>query len=318
MKIAFLVDNTAQESFYVKDGCAYRLDTDEPYYVHNGISNKYFIACYGIPFAVKNGYYINWYSNGLPDIDFDVIFVVLEKDIPECNVSALRKKYPNAILIATTKERNPNVYCPPSRIQLFNECDKVVIPYFNISDELKSRVNKEIHSYAVPYDIDLINNLYYKQNRIEALFIGSNRWAPNRGLHQTMQLASMLQQETNLPVITETTDYKNLKPGMIEKWLELKSNYTLCLNVDGPEQSVGQVAIQCAILGVIHIGGVTESAQFLFPSTSGMDLNKLKNTTLELLHNYDLRIKIMQDAYNEVINKYSFNAFNNNLQNILK
>lgn len=317
MKIAYLVDNAAQESFYVKDGCAYRLDNNEPYYVHNGISNKYFIACFGIPFAVKNGYYVNWYSNGLPDIDFDVIFVVLEKNIPEYNVTALRKKYPNALLIATTKEKNPNVYCPTSRIQLFNECDKIVIPYFNISNELKSKVNKEIYSYAVPYDIDLINNLYYKQDRKESLFIGSNRWASDRGLFQTMQLASMIHTETNIPIITETTDYANPKPGMIEKWLELKSNYTFCLNVDGPEQSVGQIAIQCAILGVIHIGGVTESAEFLFPSLCGMDLNTLKNNFTNIVSDYNKRLEIMQFAYDKVIERYSFNSFNKNLGRIL-
>ena len=315
LKIGYLVDSAGQDSYQIKNGKAYILGTDEPFYSTNGISNEYFTACFGIPFAVGDGYFVNWRKNGLPDIDFDVIYVVIEKRPRQYNLQAIRDKYPNAYLIATTKERNPNDFLPDSRIKLFNDCDSVVIPYGYVSDELKSKINKKIYSYYVPYDVELIYDRYYKEDRKEVLFVGSNRWAPNRGLDETIMFTKYLSDKHHIPYSLETT----IREGItyIDDWLNLKSKYTFCINIDGPEQGVGQVAIQCAILGVIHIGSVTESAQYLFPTTCGMNLQELEKRFDEIVNDPEERLRIIQYAWDKVWERYSYEAFNNNLQTIL-
>ena len=106
----------------VRNRKAYKLsDPEVPYQFHHSVGNECFIGFWGYPF-VFDGCFINWSEwNELPNLDLDVIFVVIEKRIDECKIEYLRKKYPNSIIIGYLKETwNWNIEWE-SRIKIFNE-----------------------------------------------------------------------------------------------------------------------------------------------------------------------------------------------------
>jgi hypothetical protein len=80
MKFGLLIDKCAQESFQIIDGQSYLLDSNIPYETSNSIGNKTHMSIFQYPFLFNNtGYFINLKKTGLPDIDFDIIFLVREK-----------------------------------------------------------------------------------------------------------------------------------------------------------------------------------------------------------------------------------------------
>ena len=186
----------------------------------------------------------------------------------------------------------------------------------NISTELQSKFSNPIHTCMIPYDIDLLYDLFYKDERTESILIGSNRWAPNRGLQETLSFANTINHIYPDLLIESRTNYKEQSDTMLYDWLEYNSRFSFCFNLDGPEQFCGQVGIQCAVLGVIQIGGVTESSEYLFPETSGLDPHKLLPIFSELYNDVDKRNILITKAWSRVNKLYSFPAVKQQILNI--
>ena len=173
MKFALIVDSCKVNSYLVRDGKAYTLSNpDIPYQFHHSVGNECFIGFWGYPF-VFDGCFINWSEwNELPNLDLDVIFVVIEKRIDECKIEYLRKKYPNSIIIGYLKETwNWNIEWE-SRIKIFNECDKVFICVsdINLFPELINHCSSEISFLPQPVNVDYLYDNFYSEYKSESIF----------------------------------------------------------------------------------------------------------------------------------------------------
>ena len=65
------------------------------------------------------------------------------------------------------------------------------------------------------------------------------------------------------------------------------------------------MAVQCAALGIINVGGVQDSNEILFPSLASNDLNKLEEIFKTIHNNSDKREEVIQTAFNKAKSHYS-------------
>ena len=85
------------------------------------------------------------------------------------------------------------------------------------------------------------------------------------------------------------------------------SESTFCVNCD-PEPQQGQQGIQCAILGVINIGGVNDSHHTLFPQTANNDFTALEEEFEKCIGDTEYRISRIKEAFDAANKVYSFEA----------
>jgi hypothetical protein len=79
----------------------------------------------------------------------------------------------------------------------------------------------------------------------------------------------------------------------------------------------GQQAMQCAALGVIHIGGENDSHKILWPETATNDLATLESCLNEYLNNYNKRLQVIQYAYDKLNEVYSYESIYSKTKNLL-
>ena len=107
MKLAYVVDSCAQNSFYVKDGVGYDFIKHKPYAHNRSINPSLTISSWNFPFLFGDGCFLNlieWVKEDLdfPDYDLDIILYGCERAGLDnetkhlYSVDRLRKKYPNA------------------------------------------------------------------------------------------------------------------------------------------------------------------------------------------------------------------------------
>lgn len=97
-----------------------------------------------------------------------------------------------------------------------------------------------------------------------------------------------------------------------DDWLREIALAQFCLNMDNTP-NIGQVAIECAMLDCLHLGGKTDAAEALFPETATNDEAKLEFFVERFLENAP-----MPDFQQRVWNRHSFEAFRIRLSEILK
>ena len=132
MNFAMIIDGCLQRSYYVKNSKSYRFETDEPYSHHHSIGNECHLGLWGYPFLF-DGYFLNWTEfDDLPTLDLDLILVAIEKKPNQYNVSMLREKYPNAIIISFVKESHWIHSTVQQRLEFFKACDFNTFPWKKI------------------------------------------------------------------------------------------------------------------------------------------------------------------------------------------
>jgi len=305
MNFALIVDKCVQNSFYVKDKQAYKMVDDSPYVWHHSIDGRCSMGPFAYPFLFE-GHLINWPEwDVLPELDLDVIFLVIEKNNHIYDIDQVRKKYPNAKIYATIKE----LYFYDgyeARIDLFQKADAVVIPYkesiYEIFPNLEKDVGHTLHYLPQPYDIDFLYERFYKQNRLERIFSYIPPHPPRRG--HTEEFANYLGDKYDIPVTRRETGYS---PTQWLDFLNMFSESTFCVNCD-PEPQQGQQGIQCAILGVVNIGGINDSHHTLFPQTANNDFAALEEEFIKYIGDTEYRISRIKDAFDKANAVYSFEA----------
>lgn len=318
MKFALILESSLQKSFSVRDKCAYKLGTNQIYDWHSSIRVNDEMTTMG-PFAypfIFEGDYLNWAElETLPPNGYDVIFCALEKHPDKYSVSQIRKAYPNAIIVGTVKELY-FIKDYKTRIDFFNQCDYICVPYkdswHSMFPDIKKHVNKPIHWLPQGYDVDFLYKNFYQEERTESFFSYIAPHPPRRA--NTEQYTNFLSQNFNIPLIR-----KNLTQAYDNQWhdfISLFSKSTFCINLD-PEPQFGQQGVQCAILGVINIGGVNDSHFNLWPDTCHNNLDELTRFVAHCLDNPEYRFTIMKDAFEKVSKIYSFEAVKNKFNTII-
>lgn len=307
MKFALIVDSCKVESYTVREGRAYKFKNPEmPYSFHHSIGNECFMGFWSYPF-VFNGHFLNWSEwKELPTLDLEVIFVSIEKKFDECTVGYLRKKYPNAKIYGYVKETWNWDQAWQKRLQVFNECDHVIVPVrnFNIFPELVNNCSKPISFLPQPVDVNYLYDNFYIENRQESLFLYDVSWNQSRR-GETSKFCNHLSTKYNLPIkYINTQTEKNQWLEFIKYW----PHSTFHINLDPNKIFPGQQAIQCAALGVIQLGGYNDSHSLLFPETATNDFDKLESKFLEYVTNFDSRTRAMTFAFDQVNKVYSFDA----------
>ena len=327
MKFAMIVDGCVQRSYFVKDKKSYRLKADnlEPYGHHHSIKNECHLGIWGWPFVFGDGYFINWTEwETLPDLDLDVIMVALEKNPHKYNVQMLRKAYPNAVIVSFIKEDYWTKYTPQQRIDFFNQCDHITFPW-NIEHDsnpqgilgistLSNICNKKVYYIPQPHNIEYLHNNYYNENK--NLQILNYKTPEISEGERTSDFVDYIQKKYNIEVTKHIVKYKGEGHKQWEEFLSGITTSGYCFNLD-TVKSGGSMAVQCAALGILNIGGVQDSHEILFPDTATNDWGKLEKIFDLYYNNIDKHYDAIQFAYNKAIDVYSYKSIESRFKKMI-
>ena len=301
MKFGLFIDKTAQESFEVIDNHAYKLNTKIPYSTRHSIENKTHMSIFQYPFLFNNsGYFINMKQTELPEIDFDIIFLVRERWFEEFPITKIKRKYPNAKIFGVLKEQY--IQDEYSRCKALSECDEVLLPFEHkyLHYFFKKNTGKNPIWVPQPYDVDLLYSTFYKQERSHDIFSYISPTKPELRRAQTEEFTNYLSDKYNLSVKRTSTD--NWKDFMEEI-----SSCSFLLNLD-PIQAAGQTGVQTAILGIAGIGANSDSNQHLFPESNGNNFDTLEDIFYKLHSNPKEYVDYIQQAFYKVNEVYGMES----------
>lgn len=309
MKFGLFVDKTAQQSFEVRDKHSYKLYTDIPYTTTHSIENKTHMSIFQYPFLFNNsGYLVNMGEIGLPDIDFDIIFLVVERLFDQFPISKIRNKYPNAKIFGVLKEQ----YIPDERgrCKFLSGCDEVILPFKHkfLHYFFEKNTGKTPIWIPQPYDVDLLYNKFYKQERSYDIFSYISSTKPELRRAQTEQFTSYIANKYDLSVKRVSTNTWN-------EFMEEISSCKFLFNLD-PIQAAGQTGVQTAILGVIGIGANSDSNYHLFPNSNGTNFDNLEDIFYKLYNDKDEYVKYIQQAFSKVNEIYGMQSVKQRILNL--
>lgn len=294
MKLALIVDKASQESFYIRDGVAYRLNDDSLYVHPHVIDSRCLIGFWSYAKLFGDGHMINISKSELPRIDLDVVIAALELSNWKESLSKIKTAYPNAIIIGTIKE-------PSNTIREFlNNCDVVASQYSRL-DQIN--VIKPKFWLPQPVDVNFIYDMFFMEQKKIQLFEYQHHHMPRRG--NTHQFCQYISKKFQIPVIQKTTtsDSSTQWKDFIQSW-----NQSLFhVNMD-PEYQYGQQATQCAVLGTINVGGANDSHYHLYPTMATNDFDQLESEIEKCLNDSAYMLNIITHAWETVNTHYSIPA----------
>ncbi len=312
MNFAMIVDGCVQRSYYVKDGKSYRFETDELYSHHHSIGSECHLGIWGWPFLF-NGYFLNWTEfDELPTLDLDVIMVAIEKQ-PEYNVDILKRKYPNATIVSFIKEDYWSNFSINQRVEFFKSCDHITFPW-NVDYEdggmlgiktLSELCGREVHYVPQPHNIDYLYDHYFTSNKlIQILNYKTPELSPGE---DTDSFVDYISKKYDIPTIQHVVKYKGPEHNQWEEFLSGITDSLYCFNLDTIKTG-GSMAVQCAALGIINVGGVQDSNEILFPSTATNDWDELEKSFINIHKNPSKRDNVMYEGFRKANEYYSYEA----------
>jgi hypothetical protein len=105
----------------------------------------------------------------------------------------------------------------------------------------------------------------------------------------------------------------------VTKWLDYLKSWSECtfhFNLDSTESFPGQQAIQCATLGMIHLGGHNDSHKILYPETATCDFKILESRFVELLQSSEKRNSHIMCAWENVNSLYGYTSVKKQIETI--
>jgi hypothetical protein len=301
MKLALIVDNCRQESFELRDSKSYSLGTDIPYQFTHSIKNECHIGFWSYPKILGDGVFIKITNAELPNLDLDVIIVVLELDNWKENLDRIRHAYKNAIILGTIKEPNR------VNIDFLNSCDKIAIPFLTQDTDKLFRLigqpTKEVFLLPQPVDTNYLYDNFFTETKKIQLFQYNHHVHTRRG--STAEFCKYISDKYSIPIVSTNTTHDNLNQwrDFILSWRESLFH----INLDPYCYSVQQTG-QCATLGVINFGGCTDPAYSLFPSTATNDFYVLEQEIYKCINDHEYMISLITDAWERVNKIYSIEA----------
>lgn len=333
MKFAFIIDSCLVKSYYVKNGKSYTYENNEIYVNHNSLSPESMVGMWSYPFIFE-GCFLNWseWGDNLPDYDLEVIIVAIEKDFKNFNVSKLRKKYPNAVILGMIKEIflgnvtefghtiDVESYHHKARTKFLNECDGVFQCFPEISTSPLNYLQEEckvpIKYLPFSIDVDYIYDNYYG-DKLNGIYVYLPHSIGRR--INTFEFSKHISEKYDLLI-----DTKELIPGKsydymsLHDFVSLWSKYSFHINLDSTEWFPGSQAVQVAATGTIQVGGLNDSHRLLYPDLATNDLDILENRIDKIMNDFDYRVKLINYAFENVQKYYSFTTAKKSLNDMLK
>ena len=219
------------------------------------------------------------------------------------------------------KEKNPADYLTHPRAHFFTMCDKIALPYSNKNidrfvnnsiwqgiDSSNGLAKLNIFSLPYPYNIDFIRKFYNRPMKVSKQIIISNNNSAGRGFEETHLFATEMGNKYSFNVCCPSVNYN--------EWLNIVSESLCCISLD-PSHEIGQIPIECAILGTLFIGSNMDAAEELWPSCCGIKQDHLESRIQKLnnIHNY---MPVLFNAYHYVTERHSFDSFRKKFEEIIK
>lgn len=298
-----IADHCSEQTFQSVNGAAYR--NGKPYRTPGSLSNEAFRNIWNIPLAT-NGWFINYESGEFPKVDFNVLLVVSEIKSRPSVIRHLRQLYPNAQIVGYVKESHPFLtHRPWEAVSSFlKECDKIALPYRKkIIDYCSEQLDQEIWPVHFPYNVDLIRKMFKREETNKCIFIGCNSWDASRGYAECLEFTKKISKRINVEYLENTGSYT------WDKWLEEIARCQFCINMD-KQPRLGQVPIECAIIGTPHIGGMADAANTLWPDTATNDPKILA----EIIISGEFKI---EQAKRLVVERHSFKTVKKQIEDLM-
>ena len=332
MKFGLMTDDTAINSYYIKDGTAFGYHNDEPYIYHHAFSSECFVAMMNLPFLFEFGCYINWIEwqdKGLPDYDLDLIFYdngkigLEDKHYQNYKVDILREKYPNAKIMGWIKEVNvANERRLENRVRFLNDCDAIITSgisenFKNIDmfKYLRSVVDKKWYFISQPVNTNYLFDNFYSEEKENVIYAYLPNPMYRRG--RTYDFTNYLGDKYNIEVRR-----KPLLPGQdfahMSQWdfIDMWSKCAYHFNMDPSDIHPGNQIMQTASVGCINLGGLNESHNILYPQTATCDENILEEKFVEYLNDENKRFETIQYAWEKVNEVYGYKSVLNQIDKI--
>ena len=329
MKFAMIVDAVGGNltSYQVVNGKSYTLDNKPTNFDKIMISNECAISMWNYPFLYENGYFINWkqHMNDLPKVDFDLIFLAIEKCLlePEHTVDKIRKQYPNAKIIGWIKELwvgTPYDYENlkyKARIKFLDQCDAIAVnrPELKEFKHIQDNLNKKLNFVSIPVNTDYLYKNYYKEKDF-ALWAYIPNPINRRGT--TYDFTKYISDKYQIPIKYKplsndrSFDYMSQKE-FIENW----SSCAFHLNLDPIDYFPGNQCALVAATGTINIGGVNDYHHILYPKTATCNWEILEKEIVSYINNPELHNTVIKNAWNKLNETFSFKAVRKQIEDIL-
>ena len=286
---------------------------NNPHFPQNGIGDFLIRDDWNFLFLGEEGYY--FHKGTKINKHLDTIFVVSDRQFNPIDIKQLRNIYPNTQLFGYVKEMSPQIHMPEYRIKFLQSCDKIVIKWrHEVCNLVEQATNKKVYHLPWAYNIDKIRELFFKpwqerENKILS-WVNERRGLNNQADNYTF--AHLLGQKFNYEVVFKDLNIESL----LRDWLELLSQFKFIVNVDAGFGG-GQVPIESAILEVIPLGGLTDSAVCLWPQFAIIDKSRLEFEFYFLAHDPGLQEKTRKEAFERLVNRHSFGIVKTKLEQIL-
>jgi hypothetical protein len=322
MKIAFFWDNCTVDSFYVKNGTAYRWKDHQPYTYDRNLNAQCMLDDFNYLYTGNEGYFFNLtHEEDLPDIELDILFYACERnglDTTEWNkynVEKIREKYKIPI-IGTVKElgRNfPEVHRPgrfQDRIKFFNKCDYAhmfdtgAIRDTNEFKDVSSRINKPFNFSNQCMNVDYLFENFYSDEKEFKIFV-YRPVSPHR-FGRTFEFANYLSQKYNIELVMKDASHTRREHLSSLEFIKLWSQCAFLINMDPLETQPGWQAIQTACTGTINIGGLNDSHKNLYPTLATNDEQILEQEFKKMITDDKYRFDIISSAWQKVNELHSF------------
>lgn len=331
MKIGLFWDSAINiNSYYIKNGKAFRYLDHQPYFYHHAFSPECFGAVHNLPFLWNDGVFLNlseWQEKNLPDEEFDLIFysnerIGLTNDLKQkYSIDKLRDKYKTAKITGHLKEVNVKEDRFENRIEFLKTCDGLSAEAFSFMKTLpeftkiKNLVGKELKFIHQPINIDYVFKNFYSNIKNKSIFAYTPNPIHRRG--DTLNFATYLGKKYNLEVFKKDI-HPNQKFDYISQFdfVKMWSKHLFHINLDPTFIHPGQQCLQVAAVGSINIGGNNESHSVLYPSLNGTDLNYLEEIFVELLNNPKKQIDTISYALETLRENYSFKTIKKQVEKI--